>query len=88
LKLRASTDLALATSHGNVYKAASVCESLLRAALGGLLLLLGLNLLCVRRNSCGFSYPSLVILHFAVAALSLVDGRIGMGKLTLGANHG
>lgn len=39
-----STDLALATGHGDVDEAASVSEPLLRAALGGLLLLLGLNL--------------------------------------------
>lgn len=39
-----STDLALATGHGDVDETAGVCEPLLRAALGGLLLLLGLNL--------------------------------------------
>ena len=37
-------DLALATSHGDVNETAGVCEPLLGAALGGLLLLLGLNL--------------------------------------------
>jgi hypothetical protein len=40
-----TTDLPLATGHGDVDEAAGVSESLLRAALGGLLLLLGLNLL-------------------------------------------
>lgn len=36
--------LALASGEGDVDETAGVCESLLRAALGGLLLLLGLNL--------------------------------------------
>ena len=45
--LVAITDLPLATSHGDVDEAAGVSEPLLRAALGGLLLLLGLNLLPV-----------------------------------------
>lgn len=40
-----TTDLPLATGHGDVDEAAGVSEPLLRAALGGLLLLLGLNLL-------------------------------------------
>lgn len=40
----AKTDLPLATGHGDVDETAGVCEPLLRAALGGLLLLLGLNL--------------------------------------------
>ena len=39
-----STDLPLATGHGDVDETASVSEPLLGAALGGLLLLLGLNL--------------------------------------------
>jgi hypothetical protein len=38
------TDLALATGHCDVDEAAGVSEPLLRAALGGLLLLLGLDL--------------------------------------------
>ena len=37
--------LSLATGHGDVDEAAGVCDSLLCAALGGLLLLLGLNLM-------------------------------------------
>jgi len=37
--------LSLATSHGDVHETASVRDSLLCAALGGLLLLLGLNLM-------------------------------------------
>ena len=43
-KKRSSTDLPLATGHGDVDEAAGVSEPLLGAALGGLLLLLGLNL--------------------------------------------
>ena len=39
-----STDLPLAAGHGDVDETASVSEPLLGAALGGLLLLLGLNL--------------------------------------------
>ena len=45
-----SADLALATGHGDVYETAGVCEPLLGAALGGLLLLLGLNLYRVSAN--------------------------------------
>ena len=37
--------LSLATGHGDVHETAGVCDSLLCAALGGLLLLLGLNLI-------------------------------------------
>lgn len=62
--LSASTDLPLAAGHGDVDETAGVSEPLLRAALGGLLLLLGLNLFqrvsvchsllqsCVRRILC------------------------------------
>ena len=39
------TNLPLATSESNVNESAGVCDSLLSASLGGLLLLLGLNLL-------------------------------------------
>lgn len=49
-----STDLALATGHGDVHETAGVCEPLLGAALGGLLLLLGLNLCSA---SVGCPYP-------------------------------
>lgn len=49
-----STDLALATGHGDVHETAGVCEPLLGAALGGLLLLLGLNLCSV---SAGCPHP-------------------------------
>ena len=38
------THLSLATGQGNVDEAAGVCDALLGTALGGLLLLLGLNL--------------------------------------------
>jgi hypothetical protein len=40
-----NTNLPLTTGERNVHKSAGVCDSLLRAALGGLLLLLRLNLL-------------------------------------------
>lgn len=40
-----NTNLPLATGERNVHESAGVCDSLLRAALGGLLLLLRLNLL-------------------------------------------
>jgi hypothetical protein len=45
------TDLPLATGHGDVDEAAGVSEPLLGAALGGLLLLLGLNLFPLRQRS-------------------------------------
>lgn len=48
--------LPLATSHGNVHEAAGVLYPLLRAALGNLLLLLGLNL-WKRRISISFASP-------------------------------
>ena len=43
--------LPLAAGHGDVYEAAGVSEPLLGAALGGLLLLLGLNLFPLRQRS-------------------------------------
>ena len=55
-----STDLALATGHGDVHETAGVCEPLLGAALGGLLLLLGLNLCSV---SVGCPYPHDIRIH-------------------------
>lgn len=50
--------LSLATGHGDVHETASVCDSLLGAALGGLLLLLGLNL-----KACLVSGLSLLLFH-------------------------
>ena len=41
---RVGVHLSLATSHGDVDEAAGISDALLRAALGRLLLLLGLNL--------------------------------------------
>lgn len=38
------TNLALSTRHCNIDESSGVCDSLLGAAFGGLLLLLGLNL--------------------------------------------
>jgi hypothetical protein len=56
------TDLALATGHGDVDEAAGVSEPLLRAALGGLLLLLGLNLLSNASASVLYhQYPAHVV---------------------------
>lgn len=45
LRGRVRVHLSLAAGHGDVYETAGVDDSLLRAALGGLLLLLGLDLL-------------------------------------------
>ena len=44
LRGRVGVHLSLATGEGDVDETAGVCEPLLGAALGGLLLLLGLNL--------------------------------------------
>lgn len=44
LRSRVGVHLPLATGHGDVHETAGVRDSLLRAALGGLLLLLGLDL--------------------------------------------
>jgi hypothetical protein len=63
-----ATDLPLATGHGDVDEAAGVSEPLLGAALGGLLLLLGLNLLpfcqprsCVLIGPCAFAVRIAVV---------------------------
>jgi hypothetical protein len=54
-----TTDLPLATGHGDVDETTGVSEPLLCAALGSLLLLLGLNLLsCVSLRLCLVSSPS------------------------------
>lgn len=50
LRGRVGVHLALAAGHDDVHEAASVCETLLRAALGDLLLLLLLDL-CARATS-------------------------------------
>jgi hypothetical protein len=44
LRCRIRVHLPLPTSHGNIHEAAGVLDALLRAALGGLFLLLGLDL--------------------------------------------
>jgi hypothetical protein len=51
LRIAVLTDLPLATGHGDVDEAAGVSEPLLGATLGGLLLLLGLNLFPLRQRS-------------------------------------
>lgn len=63
------TDLPLATGHGDVDEAAGVSEPLLRAALGGLLLLLGLNLL-------SDVSASILIVHFEFG----VDGDMSLQR--------
>ncbi len=45
------TNLPLATGESNVYESAGVCDTLLSAALGGLLLLLGLNLIVIYQHA-------------------------------------
>lgn len=52
LRGRVGVHLALAAGHDDVYEAAGVSDTLLRAALGDLLLLLLLDLCC----ACGVSY--------------------------------
>merc|ERR1712014_167705 len=53
LRGRVRVHLSLAAGHGDVYETAGVDDSLLRAALGGLLLLLGLDLWCLRLDLTG-----------------------------------
>ena len=55
--------LPLATGHGDVDEAAGVSEPLLGAALGGLLLLLGLNLGSLRLDLSGTSEGSVNLTH-------------------------
>jgi hypothetical protein len=57
--------LALAASHRDIHEAASISYSLLRAALGGLLLLLGLDLF---QASALFSFFDDLALQAAVAS--------------------
>lgn len=72
-----SADLALATGHGDVYETAGVCEPLLGAALGGLLLLLGLNLYRVSANyPLSKSVPS----FSAFVALSWFGVSLAIGE--------
>lgn len=56
--------LALATSQGDVDETASVSESLLRTALGSLLLLLLLDLRGLRLDLSGTSQTSVNLSHF------------------------
>jgi hypothetical protein len=60
-----ATDLPLATGHGDVDEAAGVSEPLLGAALGGLLLLLGLNLLPICQPRSCILIAVLVLLQCA-----------------------
>jgi hypothetical protein len=72
-----SADLALATGHGDVYETAGVCEPLLGAALGGLLLLLGLNLY---RLSANYPLPRSVPSFSAFVALSWFGMSLAIGE--------
>ena len=64
LRARVGVHLALATGESNVDETASVCESLLRAALRSLLLLLLLDLGGLRLNLSGTSQTSVNLAHF------------------------
>jgi len=60
---RVGVHLPLSTSHRDVHESSSVCYSLLRAALGGLLLLLRLNLWCLRLDLSSTSERSVHFTH-------------------------
>merc|ERR1712093_840418 len=68
----AGVHLPLATSEGNVHETAGVCDSLLRAALGGLLLLLWLNLWSLRLDLSGTSEGSVDLSHDCDLSVSWV----------------
>jgi hypothetical protein len=70
------TDLPLATGHGDVDETAGVSESLLGAALGGLLLLLGLNLF-----QCVSLHPQIAVR--IVAVYNVVVGRLSRRGIVL-----
>jgi hypothetical protein len=73
-----ATDLPLATGHGDVDEAAGVSEPLLGAALGGLLLLLGLNLLPVcQPRSCSLVQSS----GFNSMYRSRMGGHVGVSRM-------
>ena len=63
LRGRVGVHLSLATSHGDVHETAGVRDSLLCAALGGLLLLLGLNLGSLRLDLTGTSEGTVDLTH-------------------------
>jgi len=64
--------LSLATGHRNVHEAAGICDSLLRATLWCLLLLLLLNLWGLRLDLSGTSEGSVDLSH--IGGLSSDDG--------------
>jgi hypothetical protein len=74
-----ATDLPLATGHGDVDEAAGVSEPLLGAALGGLLLLLGLNLLpvCQPQSHSVIAVPVLCIAVRIVIAWAVISACFG-----------
>jgi len=55
--------LPLSSGEGDVHESACVCDSLLRATLRGLLLLLRLNLWCLRLDLSGTSERSVNLSH-------------------------
>jgi len=55
--------LPLATGESDIHESAGVCDTLLRATLGGLLLLLRLNLWCLRLDLSGTSEGSVDLSH-------------------------
>jgi len=63
LRGRVGVHLSLATGHGDVHETASVLDSLLCAALGGLLLLLRLNLGSLRLDLTGTSEGTVNLTH-------------------------
>jgi hypothetical protein len=67
----AVTNLPLATGHGDVDEATGVSESLLRAALGGLLLLLGLNLLPACQPPFHFTRCPRVLVRIMLVAVGV-----------------
>lgn len=73
--------LPLATSQSNVHETAGICDSLLRATLGGLLLLLGLNL-----ESKSVSAALLLMLLFP--SIRCHEGRTArLSRFTAASSH-
>ena len=70
LRGRVGVHLALAAGHDDVHEAAGVCETLLRAALGDLLLLLLLDL-------CAHATSAICVLERGGCAMAVVVGALG-----------
>ena len=56
-----TTNLPLATGESNVHETAGICDALLRATLGGLLLLLRLNLFVDHQHSIPSLFPDPIL---------------------------